>query len=79
MESSLPSPYEIVEEGELMYSFSTVHGIVYRVYFLDYSVFLPGFGSVYSFNIEPEDCMYLCLCISRPPASNSLLLPSMNW
>lgn len=55
MESSSLNPYDVVEEGELMYSFTTVHGIEYRVYFLDYSAYLPGFGGVYSFNIEPEN------------------------
>ena len=34
----------VVEEGELMYSFSTVHGIVYRVYFLDYLFYFSCFS-----------------------------------
>lgn len=44
-----------MEEGELVYSFTTVHHIVYHVYFLDYSAYLPGFDRIYSFNIEPEE------------------------
>lgn len=55
MASSLQSPYDIVEEGNFSYSFTTKHGVVYHVYFLDYSAYLPSFSSVYMFNIEPEE------------------------
>ena len=39
-------PYEIIEEADLTYSFITKYGITYHVYFLDYSVYLPGLPNV---------------------------------
>lgn len=54
MESSLPLPYDIVEESDWNYSFKTKHGIVYHAYFIDFSIYHPTFDNVYTFNIEPE-------------------------
>lgn len=54
MESNSQIPYKITREADLTYSFVTKHGVVYRAYFLDYSVFHPDFSHVYAFNIEPE-------------------------
>lgn len=54
MASSLQPLYEVIEEGEWNYSFTTKHGIVYHAYFIDFSVYHPDFSDVYTFNIEPE-------------------------
>ena len=55
MESNSLHPYEIAEEADLTYSFTTRHGITYHAYFLDYSCYHPAFANVYTFNIEPEE------------------------
>ena len=55
MELNSQRPYEIIEEADLTYAFTTKHGITYHTYFLDYSAYLPGLPNVYTFNIEPED------------------------
>lgn len=54
MASSLQPLYEVIEEGEWNYSFTTKHGTVYHAYFIDFSVYHPDFSDVYTFNIEPE-------------------------
>lgn len=54
MASNLQLPYEIIEDGEWNYSFTTKHGIVYHAYFIDFSVYHPDFTDVYTFNIEAE-------------------------
>ena len=54
MVSDLQLPYNITEEGEWNYSFTTKHGIVYHAYFVDFSIYHPSFSDVYTFNIEPE-------------------------
>ena len=54
MDSNLPLPYKVTEEGDWNYSFVTKYGIKYHAYFLDYSVYHPDFTNVYVFNIEPE-------------------------
>lgn len=55
MESNSLLPYNITEEADLTYSFTTRHGITYHAYFLDYSCYHPAFANVYTFNIEPEE------------------------
>ena len=55
MESNSLLPYNIAEEADLTYSFTTRHGITYHAYFLDYSCYHPAFANVYTFNIEPEE------------------------
>ena len=48
-------PYKITEERNLFYSFTTEQGVVYHVYFLDYTIYFPDFTNIYTFNIERED------------------------
>ena len=48
-------PYDFVRENDTDYSFRTDAGVVYRVYFLDYSDQFPLPVTVYEFNIEPVD------------------------
>lgn len=55
MELNSLLPYDITEEADLTYSFTTRHGITYHAYFLDYSCYHPAFANVYTFNIEPEE------------------------
>lgn len=57
VESNSLHPYEIAEEADLTYSFTTRHGITYHAYFLDYSCYHPAFANVYTFNIEPEEVL----------------------
>lgn len=52
--SSLLHPYSYVIDGDMRYTFTTVDGVVYHAYFLDYSALFPDFPNVYMFNIEPE-------------------------
>lgn len=47
-------PYEIREEAQWNYSFTTKHGIVYHAYFIEFSNYHAAFTDVYTFNIEPE-------------------------
>lgn len=48
-------PYNFVWENDTDYSFRTDAGVVYRVYFLDYSDQFPLPAMVYAFNIEPVE------------------------
>lgn len=52
--SALLLPYDFHLDGDMRYTFTTVDGIVYHAYFIDYGAFFPNFPSVYMFNIEPE-------------------------
>lgn len=54
MELNSQLPYEITEEAEWNYSFTTKHGIVYHAYFIDFSNYHAAFTDVYTFNIEPD-------------------------
>lgn len=55
MESSLPNPYDICEEGVWDYSFVTGEGVAYRAYFVAVPYLHPLFTDIYSFNIEPKE------------------------
>jgi len=52
----LLSPYPLQEADNFSYQFTTDAGIIYRVYFLDYSYMFADYpdlsGNIYSFNIE---------------------------
>ena len=68
MESSLPLPYDIVEESDWNYSFKTKHGIVYHAYFIDFSIYHPTFDNVYTFSLVITDI----LLKERPCDDNGL-------
>lgn len=55
MASNSQLPYDVIEEDDWNYSFTTKHGIVYHAYFLDFSTYHPSFSDVYTFNIEPDN------------------------
>jgi hypothetical protein len=64
MESNSQLPYELFQEG-LTYYFVNKHGIKYRAYFADISVYYPQFPHTYSFSFEPENS-------SRHPIDNRI-------
>lgn len=54
MESVLPSPYNLSNEGEYGYTFITKDSIKFHAYFIEASYMHHDFCDVYSFNIEPK-------------------------
>ena len=77
MESSLPLPYDIVEESDWNYSFKTKHGIVYHAYFIDFSIYHPTFDirDRYDASTQIDDyLLYVSIYLNKNNSKRNVLV-----